>query len=71
MSFGGVDGFPLRAESVGARMVWCIPFGNVSFDSLWGFIAFQTDRVVLVVGGGFPFRAASVRVRVVAGLVWE
>ena len=71
VSIGVADGFSLRGESVGARIVWCIPFENVSCNFLWCFIAFQRDRVVLVVGGGFPFRAASVRVRVVAGLVWE
>ena len=71
MSIGGVDGLSLRVESVGARIVWCIPFGNGSFDFLWCFIAFQRDRGFLVVAGGFPFRSASVRVRFVGGLVWE
>jgi len=45
VSIGGVDGFPLRAESVGARMVWCIPFGNVSFDFLWCVTEFQRGGV--------------------------
>ena len=71
MFVGGADGFLLRAESVGVRIVWCIPFGNVSFKFLWCFIAFQRDRVVLVVACGFPCRSASVRVRFGGGLVWK
>ena len=71
MSIGVADGFSLRGESVGARIVWCIPFENVSCNFLWCFIAFQRDRVVLTFVGGFPFRSESVRVRFAGGLVWE
>ena len=61
----GAVGFPLRAESVGVRVVCCISFGNVSFGFPFRFIGFQRVRLDRVAAGGSPFGAERWRVRVV------